>query len=76
MVRRIGTSGVDSISKFFKEGDNKRVAKQFAALVEDNIFVFNVGRVFGEPVVEPVDRGTLGDTGGASKEGSGVVSNE
>jgi hypothetical protein len=45
-------------------------------LVEDNIFVFNVRRVFGEPVAEPVEGGTLGDTGGTSKEGSGVVSNK
>ena len=67
LVGGIGTSGIHSVVEFLKKGNNERVFVKFTALVKDDVFVVDVRRVLGEPGVEPVEGGTLGDTGGSGK---------
>ena len=72
LMAGIGASGVNGVIKFGEESDNFRILVQFATLVQDNIFVFDVRGVFLKPFSKPDERrafGYMGDT----IESSGVM---
>jgi hypothetical protein len=76
LVGRVGASGVHGIAKFLKERDDEGVAVEFPALVEDDILIGHVRRVFRKPMSKPVEGRALGDTCGTGQKRSGVVSNK
>jgi hypothetical protein len=67
LVRAIGTSGIDGVSKTLKKRTDFLVVEKLSSLIEVNILARHGGGILLEPGFEPVERSTLGDTGCAVK---------
>jgi hypothetical protein len=66
-VRGVVPSRVDMITKCFEDLHNLWIAIKFTALIKIDIFVFDIRRVFFEPMDKPIERGSLQDPRGTFK---------
>jgi hypothetical protein len=76
LMRAVCAGGTDFVSKTGKERADLGIVVELTALIEHNVLASNARRVAEEPVLEPGQRRTLGNTGSAIELGRCMVRNQ